>query len=145
MPYPDWTHFTVDVPVSMLMLDYMILQNFRWISLEKWHLQHLAIEMMMNVYQILLANTSPNNHYILGKCDAYLSQEKTMHKSIKFYSNATFSGVLRGCTSSHVEEPVSLYYTNVSWRQLPSKFKMYPHISSPKLSSISFDNEKLWD
>ena len=59
-------------------------------SKAKWYLQHLAIEMMMNVYQILLANTSPNYLCILS------------------YSNKTLSDVLRGFTGGHVEESVKV-------------------------------------
>ena len=80
----------------------------------KLRLQHLVIEMMMNVYQILLANTRPNYVYMLSNFGRYLSQERHIHMNIMYYSNNTFSGVLRGFTSSHVEEPVSSYYTCVS-------------------------------
>ena len=49
---------------------------------------------MMDAYQIVLANTSPNW--------SYLSQEKSIDKSIMYYSNKTFSGVLRGAGGRHV-------------------------------------------
>ena len=47
-------HFTVDAVVSMFMRDNRILQDFCWMPSLKWSLQNLAIEMMMDVYQIPL-------------------------------------------------------------------------------------------
>ena len=44
--------------------------------------------------QTVLANTSPNYHVFLVIL-TYLSQGKSIDKSFMYYSNKTFSGVLR--------------------------------------------------
>ena len=44
----------------MFMQDDRILQNFCWMPEAKGALQHLEIQIMMDVYQTVLANTSPN-------------------------------------------------------------------------------------
>ena len=55
-------------------------------------LQHREIKLMMDVYQTVLANTSPN-YNVFQVFLRYLSQGKS---SIMDYLNKTFSGVLRG-------------------------------------------------
>ena len=52
---------------------------------------------MMDVYQIVLANTSLDYNYILGNFDVILVKESSM-----YYSNKAFSGVLRGAGGRHV-------------------------------------------
>ena len=59
-----------------------------------------------------------------------------------YYSNKMFSGVLRGFTSSHVEEPVSLYYIYFT-QNFPCKLELYPIIRPPKFISISIAIKKL--
>ena len=58
----------------------------------------LEIKIMMDVYQIVLANTSPNYNVFWVTLTLYiyiyLSLEKMINKSIMHYSNKTFSGVL---------------------------------------------------
>ena len=44
----------------MFMQDDRILQNLCWLSEAFWALQHLEIEIMIDIYQIVLANISPN-------------------------------------------------------------------------------------
>ena len=64
---------------------------------------------MMDVYQTVLANTSQNYNVFW----VFLRLSKS-RKINMYYLNEKFSGVLQGFqgfTSSHVEEPVSLYYT----------------------------------
>ena len=64
-------------------------------------LQHLEIKIMMDIYQIVLANTSPN--YSVFWVILTLSQSrKSIDKSIMYYSNKTFSGVLRDSRGRHV-------------------------------------------
>ena len=44
----------------MFMRDDRILQNFCWMPEGNGALQHIEIKIMMDVYQTVLANTSPN-------------------------------------------------------------------------------------
>ena len=65
-------------------------------------LPHLEIEMMMNVYQIVMTNTSLD--YNVFWVFLTLSKSRiTSRKNIMYYSNVTVSGVLRGFTSSNAE------------------------------------------
>ena len=43
----------------MFMQDDKVLQNICWKPEAKWRFQHLEIRIIMDVYQIVLANTSP--------------------------------------------------------------------------------------
>ena len=64
-------------------------------------LQHLEIKIMMDAYQIVLANTSPN--YSVFWVILTLSKlKKSIDKSYMYYSNKTFSGMLRGAGGRHV-------------------------------------------
>ena len=66
-------------------------------------LQHLEIKLMMDVYQTVLANTSPNyNVFWVILTLSYLSHGKSIEKSFMYYSNKTFPGVLRGAGGRHV-------------------------------------------
>ena len=58
-------------------------------------LKHLKTKIMMDHYQTVLANTSPNYDVFLVILTLSKSM-KTIDKSIMYYSNKTFSGVLRG-------------------------------------------------
>ena len=62
----------------MFMQDDRIIQNFCWMPEAKWSLQKLEIKIMMNVYQIVLANTSPNYNYILGNFDVIVVKENRL-------------------------------------------------------------------
>ena len=57
--------------------------------------QHQEIEMMLNVYQILLANTSLNYNAFWVLLTS-IWQEKTIHKNLLYKSNKMFSGVIPG-------------------------------------------------
>ena len=56
--FTKWTHLIVVARVSMFMRDDRILQNF--CCMHNGALQHIEIKIMMDVYQTVLANTSPN-------------------------------------------------------------------------------------
>ena len=58
--YPKLTHLIVVALVSMFMWDDRILQKFCWMPEAKWRFTFLEIKIMMDVYQTVLANTSPN-------------------------------------------------------------------------------------
>ena len=72
-------------------------------------LQHIEIKIMMNVYQTVLANTSPN-YNVFWVILTFLSQGKSIDKSIMYYLNKTFSGVLRGGGARHVKSFINLLY-----------------------------------
>ena len=69
---------------------------------------------MLDVYQILLPYISPNCYWVLSAFNALYVRKESIHENIKNYSRKTFSGVLRGITSSPVKEPMSMFYTYVS-------------------------------
>ena len=77
---------------------------------EKSALQHLEIKIMMDAYQIVLANTSPNYSVFWVILTLSKSQEKSIDKSIMYYSNKTFSGVLRGAGGRHVLSFINFLY-----------------------------------
>ena len=58
-------------------------------------LQHLEIKIIMDVYQTVLANTNPNYNVFWVILTLPKSREIDC-KSIMYYSNKTFFGVLRG-------------------------------------------------
>ena len=60
-------------------------------------LQHLEIKIMMDAYQIVLANTSPNYSVFWVILTLSMSRKIDM-----YYSNNTFSGVFRGAGGRHV-------------------------------------------
>ena len=62
---------------------------------------------MMDVYKTVLANTSPNYNVFWVILTLTMSHGKSIDKSIMYYSNKTFSGVLRGAWGRHVKKKVS--------------------------------------
>ena len=62
----------------MFMRDNRILQNFCRMPEQNGALQQHEIKIMMDVYQIVLANTSPNYNYILGYFDVIYVKENRL-------------------------------------------------------------------
>ena len=58
--YTKWTHLIVVARVSMFMRDNRILQNFCCMPEAKWRFTIMIYMYMMDVYQTVLAITSPN-------------------------------------------------------------------------------------
>ena len=77
-------------------------------------LQHLEIKNMMDIYQIVLANISPNYKVFWVILTLSISQGKSIDTSIMYYSNKTFSGVLRGAGGWHVKSLINLLYFNAT-------------------------------
>ena len=65
---------------------------------------------MMDVYQTVLANTRPNYNVIWVILNFYLSQGKSIDKSIMYYLYKMFSRVFRGAGGRHVKTFVNLLY-----------------------------------
>ena len=63
-------------------------------------LQHLEIKLMMDVYQTFFANTS-QNYNVFWVILMLSKSRKSIDKRFMYYSNKTFSGVLRGAGGRH--------------------------------------------